>query len=292
MKELLITGATGQLGLKTIEFLLEQGIEPGKISALVRDPEKAQKLTDMGVNLVVGDYGNYESLVKAFQEVEKLLFVSGSDVVNRVAQHENVIKAAVEAKVNHVFYTSALTNTSIENSAIAFVSEAHVKTEEWLAASGLTYTLLKNNLYMDLVPQFIGGQVLETGTIYFPAGSGKTGFALRSEMAEAAAIVLTSEGHEGKSYGITNVEAYSYQDVAKCLTEISGKEITYVSPSVEEFTGVMKNAGLSDDMIGGVVSFALAQANDEFNVTGADLEQLLGRKPTSLKEYLTSIYQN
>lgn len=292
MKEILITGATGQLGLKTIEFLLGKGIEPGKISALVRDPNKAQKLTELGVNLIIGDYGDYESLVKAFQEVNKLLFVSSSDVPNRVSQHENVIKAAVEAKVNHVFYTSALTNSSIENSAIAFVSEAHVKTEEWLAASGLPYTLLKNNLYMELVPQFIGDQVLETGTIYFPAGTGKTGFALRTEMAEATANVLASEGHAGKSYEITNVEAYTYQDVANCLTEIAGKVITYISPSVEEFTGVLKNAGLSDEMIGGVVSFALAQANEEFNVTGADLEYLLGRKPTSLNEYLISIYQN
>lgn len=292
MSKILITGATGHLGKGTIEFLLKSGMAANEISALVRDAGKSADLKKRGLNINVGNYNDYPSLLKAFTGVEKLLFVSSSDVPNRIAQHQNVVQAAAEAGVKHIIYTSALNNTPIEKSAIAFVAEAHIKTEEWLAASGLPYTLMKNNLYLDLIPQFIGENVLETGKIFLPAGDGKTAFTLRSEMAEAAAIILTSEGHEGKSYNITNREAYTYQNVADALTEITGTKINYVSPSGEEFTAALKNVGLPEEMIGGFLAFALAQAQDEFNVTGFDLEQLLGRKPTTLHEYLTTVYGN
>ncbi|HWV74720.1 MAG TPA: SDR family oxidoreductase, partial [Pseudosphingobacterium sp.] len=243
-------------------------------------------------NLITGDYNDYASLVNAFKGVDKLLFVSSSDVPNRTSQHENVVKAAKEAAVNHIIYTSALLTVPVEKSPISFVAQAHEKTEKWLSESGLTYTLLKNNLYMDIIPQFIGDKVLETGTIYLPAGNGKTAFTLRSDMAEAAAKVLATEGHDGKEYNITNLEAYTYQDVADEISEITGKTISYVSPTPEEFTVVLKNAGVPDEMIGAFAAFALAQAQDEFNVTGNDLFEILGRKPATLKQYLKEIYGN
>jgi len=292
MSKILITGATGHLGKGTIEFLLKSGMAANEISALVRDAGKSAELKKRGLNIHVGNYNDYPSLLKAFTGVEKLLFVSSSDVPNRIAQHQNVVQAAVETGVKHIIYTSALNNTPIEKSVIAFIAEAHIKTEEWLAASGLPYTLMKNNLYLDVIPQFIGENVLETGKIFLPAGNGKTAFTLRSEMAEAAAIILASEGHEGKSYNITNREAYTYQNVADALTEITGTKINYVSPSGEEFTAALKNAGLPEEMIGAFLAIALAQAQDEFNVTSFDLEQLLGRKPTTLHEYLMTIYGN
>ncbi|MGG7468780.1 SDR family oxidoreductase [Chryseobacterium arthrosphaerae] len=290
MSKILITGATGHLGKETIKFLLNKGIPADQISALVRDENKATDLKEKGINLIVGDYENYASLVTAFKDIDKLFFVSSSDVPNRTPQHKNVVEAAKEASVKHVVYTSALSNVPIDKSIIAFVAEAHIKTEQWLEESGLSHTLLRNNLYMDLVPQFISDKVLETGSIFLPAGNGKTAFVTRAEMAEAAAVVLTTEGHVGKTYNITNLQAYTYQDVADNLTEITGKKISYVSPTAEEFTKALKNAGVPEEMIGGFTAFALAQAKDEFNVTGDDLVGLLGRKPTTLKDFLTIIY--
>lgn len=243
----------------------------------------------MGIKILVADYEDYNSLVKAFACVDQLLFISGSDVMNRNQQQQNVVKAAVEAKVKHVIYTSALNRLPIEQSAISFVSQAHVKTEQWLAESGLNYTILQNSLYADVIPQFIG-DVLNTQTIYLPAAQGKTAFVVRTDIAEAAAAVLTSDGHNGKTYKVTNTESYTYQNVADIISDITGKSITYISPTVEDFTATLENAGLPAETIGGFTAFALAQANDEFNVTGTDLEVLLNRKPTNLKEYLIDIY--
>jgi len=289
MSNILITGATGHLGKATINALLNKGVNAGKISALVRNEKKAQDLKEMGIKILVADYEDYNSLVKAFACVDQLLFISGSDVMNRNQQQQNVVKAAVEAKVKHVIYTSALNRLPIEQSAISFVSQAHVKTEQWLAESGLNYTILQNSLYADVIPQFIG-DVLNTQTIYLPAAQGKTAFVVRTDIAEAAAAVLTSYGHNGKTYKITNTESYTYQDVADIISDITGKSITYISPTVEDFTATLENAGLPAETIGGFTAFALAQANDEFNVTGTDLEVLLNRKPTNLKEYLINIY--
>lgn len=285
MSNILITGATGHLGKATISALLNKGVNAVKITALVRNEKKAQDLKEMGIKILVADYEDYNSLVKAFACVDQLLFISGSDVMNRNQQQQNVVKAAVEAKVKHVIYTSALNRLPIEQSAISFVSQAHVKTEQWLAESGLNYTILQNSLYADVIPQFIG-DVLNTQTIYLPAAQGKTAFVVRTDIAEAAAAVLTSDGHNGKTYKITNTESYTYQDVS----DITGKSITYISPTVEDFTATLENAGLPAETIGGFTAFALAQANDEFNVTGTDLEVLLNRKPTNLKEYLINIY--
>lgn len=289
MSNILITGATGHLGQATIHSLLDKGVKAENISALVRDENKAEALKEKGIRLIFGDYENYDSLVHAFAGVDQLFFISGSDVVNRTQQQENVVKAATEAKVKHVIYTSALTRLPLEQSAISFVSAAHVKTEEWLEESGLNYTILQNSLYADVVPQFIG-DVLNTGTIYLPAGEGKTAFVVRDNIAEAAANVLTTDGHEGKIYKITNTESNTYQDIADILSEITGKTIAYVSPSAEEFSKTLENAGLPAEAISGIAAFASAQANDEFSVTGSDLEKLLQRKPTTLKEYLTSVY--
>lgn len=290
MSKILITGATGHFGKGTIEFLLKKGVPADRISALVRDEDKATDLKELGVNIIIGDYNDYRSLVNAFKGIDKLLFVSSSDVANRAAQQENVVNAAKEAGVKHTVYTSGLLSVPIEKSAIRSVMDAHVKTEEWLAESGLTHTILRNSLYADVIPMFIGDKILETGTIYLPGGNGKTAYTLRSDMTEAAANILTTTGHEGKSYDITNLESYSYQDVADNISEITGKKISYVSPTREEFEQALKSASVPDEAIQGLSSFVIAQAKDEFNVVSNDLEKLLGRKPATLNQSIKELY--
>ena len=292
MSKILVTGATGHLGKATVDFLLQKGIAAGQISALARDESKAADLKTKGINVITGNYEDYASLVAAFKGVDKLLFVSANDVANRTVQQENVVKAAKEAGVKHVIYTSFERKNETETSPIAIVAEAQLKTEKWLKESGLTYTILKNNLYMDFIPVFIGDKVLETGVVYLPAGKGKAGFTLRNDMAEAAANILVTPGHEGKIYDITNVETYTYDDIASAIAGITGKAIKYVSPTVEEYISTLTGAGVPAEYSGMFAGFALAQAEGEFDFVGNDLEQLLGRKPTTLKDFLKTIYKS
>lgn len=287
---ILVTGATGQFGKSTINYLLERGISSSNIVALVRDEEKAVDLKNQGVALRTGDYDNYTSLVNAFNGVEKLLFVSGSDLFKRGTQHQNIVSAAKEAGVKHIIYTSFLGKDETESSPLWLVIESHLKTEAWLKESGLDYTILKNTLYMDFIPAFLGERVIETGMIYLPASNGMVGAVLRSEMAEATAKILTSSNHSGKTYGFTNPEAFSYQEIAEYLSEITGKTINYISPTADEYLFTLTELGVPADFIGLFSGFAVAQAKGELEMVGSDLEQLLGRKPTSVKTFLTQIY--
>lgn len=146
MSKILITGATGNFGKATIAYLLEKGINPNDISALVRDEEKATDLKQKGVDVIPGDYDDYISLAAAFKGVDKLLFISGSDMANRISQHENIVAAAKKAGVKHIIYTSAIPGNKSEKSAIDFVHHVHIQTERWLEESGVPYTFMRNAL--------------------------------------------------------------------------------------------------------------------------------------------------
>jgi NAD(P)H dehydrogenase (quinone) len=291
MEKILVTGASGHFGKTAIKNLINKSGDSKKIYAMIRDENKAEDLKKMGAEVLIANYNDYSSLILAFKDIDRILFISSSDLSDRDNQHKNVVNAAKETRVKHILYTSVLQNENIENSAIAFVNEVHIKTEKWLAESGLSYAIMRNSVYMDLIPFFIGDKVIETQSIYFPAGIGKAAFALRSDMAEAAANILLQNVFSEKIYPITNPQTYSYQDVSDAISQISGKEILYTSPSSEEYKKMLLEMGVSQEYIFFLSSFAEAQFQGEFDLASEELKNLLGRKPVSLKEYLQHLFK-
>lgn len=285
---ILVTGATGNLGKATVEFLLKK-IPAKEIAVLVRDANKASDLKALGVNVRVGDYHDKDSLVKAFQGVEKVLLISSSDLNDRLGQQKRVVDAAKEAGVKHILYTG-VSMQNFEQSALKPFMSDHYDTENHILDSGLTYTFLRDNLYGDVIPVFIGEHALETG-INFPAGNGRVPYSLRKEMAEAFANVLSTAGHENKTYDISNVESYSYQDVADALSAHSGKTVAYNDVSVADFSKALAEAGVPEGMIGFSIGFATATKDGDFDIPNTKLEQLLGRKPSSLNQFIADLYQ-
>lgn len=288
---ILVTGATGNYGKTTIDFLLKKGISPNSIAALVRDEAKAEDLKEKGISLKNGDYNNYESLLEAFKGVDKLLLISSSDVAHRGQQHENAVKAAIEAGVNHIIYTSFERKNDTETSPIAMLAKSHIDTENQIKASGMTYTMLRNNLYLDALPMFFGEQIATTG-IFLPAGDTKSAFASRNDMAEATANILTNSGHEDKEYSLSNTENISIQEIAQDLSEIIGTKINYVSPSQDIYIETLKGAGVPAEYMGMFAGFAEAIKQGEFSTDKTDLENLLGRKPTTAKAFFTEVYSS
>ena len=287
---ILITGATGNFGSATLNFLVEKGVQPNEIKALVRNEASATASLEKGIGIAIGSYDDYDSLTKAFTGVDQLLLVSGNDIENRLQQHLNVINAAKEVGVKHIVYTSFQRKNETPSSPLWMVAHSHLETEKALKESGLSYTILKNNLYMDFLPGFIGEHVLENKTIYVPAENGTISAVLRSEMAEAAATILSSKGHENKEYDFTNNEALSYSEIAKIISEISGKSITYISPSAAEYQTTLKGFGLPDEAVGVFTSFAVGQAEGELEKVSTDLEKILQRKPVSVRSFLEKTY--
>lgn len=286
---ILITGATGHFGTAVIDFLLKKGVSPAAISGLVRNPDKAGGLKEKGIHIKTGDYNDYVSLVNAFKNVDQLLLVSGNDIANRAEQQASAVKAAKEAGVKHILYTSFERKNETESSPIVLVAQSHLATEKNIIASGIPYTILRNNLYMDYVPKFIGEKVLETG-VYWPTGNGKLASVTREDMAEAAANVLTGSGHQNKDYHISSPESFSLQDVATLLSTITGKTVPFINPSAAEYKETLKRANVPAEYIEVFAGFAEATKQGELDATSTDLETLLGRKPVTIKEYLQAVY--
>jgi NAD(P)H dehydrogenase (quinone) len=287
--KILVTGATGNFGKTTIDFLLEKGIVATNISALVRDEAKASELKAKGITIKVGDYDNYDSLLAAFKDVDKLLLVSGTDLQNRSKQQLNLVKAAREAGVKHILYTSFERKNETETSPIAFLAQSHIDTDNAIKASGMTYSIFRNNLYLEVLPMFFGEQVLETG-IFFPAGDTAAAFVSRNDLAEAVANVLVSENNESKEYAMNNVINYSIKDNADILSKITNTTVNYTSPSLEVYSDVLTKAGVPGEYVGMFVGFAAAIEQGEFYADSTDLENLLGRKPVSLEDFLKQVY--
>ncbi|MBL0911524.1 MAG: SDR family oxidoreductase [Bacteroidia bacterium] len=284
---ILVTAAGSHFGKSSIDFLLKE-LPASDIAAMVRDPEKAADIAAKGVEVRKGDYFDPESLEKAFAGVDTLLFISSGDIQQRSEQHKNVVDAAVKAGVKHIVYTSTQ-RKSESGSPIQAVADSHLDTEKALKASGIPYTIMRNTLYMDMLPGFLGQQVLEQG-VFLPAGDGQVSFAAREDMAEAAARLVLSAGTENRDIVIASDETRSFADVARILSEISGKTVPYHNPDVETYLGTMQAAGVPALYAGLFASFAQAAAIGEFAEPSAGLKELLGREPLRLEEYLHTVY--
>lgn len=284
---ILVTGATGHLGSAIIDFI-KQADSKANVAALARNKDKVNK---PGVEVREGDYDDYPSLVNAFQGVEKLFLVSSSDVQNRSKQQENAINAAKEAGVKHIFYTSIPFKTLEGLAPLAPVADSHLETERLIKASGLAYTILRNNLYLDIVPLFVGENVLESKQIFFPAGNEKVSFISRKDLAEISAkVLLNSNQHLNQTYDLNGSKAYSFDDIAQTLSDITGEEIRYTKPSLEEYQAGLSAAGVPADGIFFFSMFAQAIANGEFNLPSGFAEKILARPTESITTFLKSVY--
>jgi len=286
---ILITEATRNFGRALIDFLLNNGVPLSRIAALVKNKKNGMDLLSKGITLRIGDYDDYSSLVEAFYRVDQLLLISGSDLQNRAKQHFNAVNAAKEAGVKHIFYTSVERRNENGSSPVDFLSQSHIYTEKIIKESGISYTIFRNNLFMDMLPVFLGEEVVETG-VYFPAEEGKTAYTLGADVAETVANVLAGDGHENKEYYISNAENISFRDIADMLRELSGEAVMYNSPDTETYINTMVTAGVSKEDAIFFAHIGEAIKQGEFYSTRSDLESLLGRRPASLKAYLKQTF--
>ncbi len=287
MNKILVTGATGHLGGAVIETLLTK-ISSSQISIITRNEEKRLEFQSKGFNAFLGNYDNVAALEKAMAGVDTVLLISSGDQGNRMQEHRNVIDTAKKAGVKHIAYTSRCLNN--RNTLTNKLMVEHFETEDYILSGGLKYTFFRNILYMDAIPQFIGGiAALEKG-IFLPAGNGNVSFALRSEMGEAMAKVLLNNECENKIYNFTGDKSYSFYDIATALKELSGKEVKYTNVETSEFKEMMKQRNLPEPVIQKIVDFITdIKHNQEADIYN-DLENQLGRKPTGLKDGLKVVF--
>lgn len=280
---LLVTGASGHLGRRVVELLLEA--QAGNIIATTRTPEKLAEFSQRGVTVRHADFDDPASLAEAFKGADRLLLIS-TDAVGvpgkRLNQHCNAIKAAEEAGVKHIVYTS-LINPGPDSPVL--LAPDHHGTETALEESKLGWTVLRENIYTEVL---LGGliQAVQLGGLYNAAANGKAAYITREDCARAAAAALTSSFEGRRTLDITGPEALSQTELAALASQISGKEIPYVPLELEALIQNMVNAGLPRPVAEIYASFDTAIAQGKFSAVTNAVEELTGRKPISISEFL------
>jgi NAD(P)H dehydrogenase (quinone) len=283
MTRIAVTGASGKLGAATVEFLLESGVPPRDLTAVVRDSNKASALSKRGIQVRRADYNDATSLENAFRGIERLAFISTSALGDeRMRQHRNVVNGARTAGVGHIFYTSVIKPAAEAKFA---ASPGHYHTEALIQDSGIPHTFFRNNLYMDLVPLMFGS-AQATGKLAHNGGAGRIGFVARQDIAEALATSLSLEGQAGRTYAITAPTPYSLADVAAALAKTSMKPIFYEPLTSEDFRKLLQSIPLPPAAVDLSVALGEAIRAGEFDAGSNDVEQLMGRAPLTLDAFL------
>jgi NAD(P)H dehydrogenase (quinone) len=268
-----ITGATGQLGRLVVEKL-KQRVNPDSLVALVRDPEKA---ADLGIEARVFDYTRPETLASALEGIDHLLLISGNEVGQREAQHRNVIEAAQRAGVKWIVYTSLL---RADSSSLSLAPE-HAATERLLEKTGIPYTILRNGWYTENYTGSLVGSV-QAGALAGSAGEGKVSSAAREDYAEAAAVVLSGEGHEGKVYELAGDEAYTLKELAAEVSKQVGKEVPYNNLTEAEYAQLLVSLGVPEGFAEAIAQWDTGASKNDLFDDSKVLSKLIGRPTTPL----------
>ncbi|WP_200954386.1 MULTISPECIES: SDR family oxidoreductase [unclassified Nocardioides] len=272
---LAVTGSTGALGQLVARALSEQGVEQ---RLLVRDLSRAPALA--GAFPVLFAYDDHDLARSALAGVDTLFMVSGAEAVDRLAQHRAFVDAAVDAGVQHIVYTSFF---GAAPDCTFTLGRDHWATEEHIRASGLAFTFLRDNFYLELMRDLVG----EDGVLRGPAGEGRVSAVSRADIARSAvAALLSPADHAGSTYDLTGPEALTFTEIAAILSAHSDTPVTFHDETLEEAYASRLKWPAEQWEYDAWVSTYTAVARGELAAVSDDVRLLTGRDPVSLETLL------
>ena len=277
-----ITAASGHLGQALAAAFATKGLT-GSVKLAARSPSKLAAQKAEGFTVVAADYDDPASLKAAFAGEDIAVIISGVGPNEaRIAQHRNAIAAAREAGIRRIVYTSATNPVAASRFGWA---KAHEATEAELKASGIAWTILRDNsYYSNNDPLFANAK--ESGVLPFTGIDAKVAYVSHQDVADSIVGAVTGAGHENKTYEIAGFEAYSAVELATILSELTGKEITALDVPVAAFEQQFRAMGLPEVVVAGLGGFYAALGAGEYAATSKDVERLAGRPSTSARAYL------
>ncbi len=275
---ILITGAAGKTGLATARQLAAADVP---FSALIRNPEKAGPLEELGADVVCGDIGDEEFLAKALAGITQtfLIMPNGEEQLRLEKQFTD---AAAQAGVQHLAYLSSIESVP-EN--LNPITQMHVAAEEHIRKSGMAWTMIRPSFFMQIF-EGSAARIREQNQIVMPAGRGTIATTDLRDVAEVMLHVFTEPGHENKSYDLTGPELLTFAEVAQCFSEVLGRKIEYVDQPMEEFEARLRSVGLPEWRVNAVCKEFVAIAAGSIDHTTDTVKKLLGRPPRSLAEFV------
>jgi NAD(P)H dehydrogenase (quinone) len=278
---LLVTGASGHLGRRVVELLLDGKV--GRVIAGTRDPAKVADLAAKGAEVRVIDFDKPETLAEGLKGVDRLLLVSTDSLLTRTEQQVRLVEAAAKAGVKHVVYTSA---PAPRPSAKSVVADSHYWTEQALAASTLPgWTVLRNNIYAEII--LIGlANALKSGQLYTATGKAGRNYVTREDCAAVAAAALASDFGGKRVLDVTGPAPVTQDEIAALASAIAGKTVTHVPLPPDALRQGMIGAGLPDFYADALVAFDVNAAEGYHAIATPTVKDLAGREPTSVKIFL------
>jgi len=272
---LAVTGSTGWLGGLVARDLSARGVRQ---RLLVRDLARAPRLA--GSVAARCSYGDGEAARAALEGVETLFMVSAAESADRLEEHRAFVDAAAAAGVRHVVYVSFF---GAAPDATFTLARDHAATEEHLRASGMVWTFLRDNLYLEFVDQMVG----QDGVIRGPADGGRAAVVSHEDVARVAtAVLLEPAAHAGATYDLTGPEALTFAEMAQVVSEVTGRDVRFHDESLEEAYASRAVHGAPDWQVDAWVSTYTAVARGERQGVSGDVERLTGRRSVSLREHL------
>ncbi|WP_293883271.1 NAD(P)H-binding protein [Sphingomonas sp.] len=282
---LVVTGASGKLGRRIVEQLLEV-VPANRVGVSVRNPDGASGLAQRGVRVRYGDFAKADSLVSSFEGASQVLIVSSNAAAvggDPIAQHRNAIDAARAAGAWRIIYTSHMGASS---SSAFPPMHTHAATEVMLRDSGTAWTALRNGFYASTIEMMIG-DAASSGVLAAPQ-DGKVAWTAHADLAAAAAAILVDEGRfDGPTPPLTAAEAQDLSDVAAILVELYAKPVERRVVTDEEQAAMMADRGAPPAAVEMTLGMYRAARNGEFAPTDPALSALLRRKPLSVRDVLT-----
>ncbi|WP_229051385.1 SDR family oxidoreductase [Aeromicrobium sp. Leaf350] len=270
-----VTGSTGSVGGAVARLLADAGVRQ---RLLVRSPQRAPDLD--GAEVRPADYGDRSASAVAMAGVDVLFMVSAPESTHRLDLHRSFIDAAAAAGVRHVVYTSF---HAAGPEAVFTLARDHGVTEEYLRASGLGWTFLRDAFYLDLMPHFVG----DDGVIRGPAGDGRAALVAREDVARSAVAVLRNpDSHLGRTYDLTGREALTMSEVAGAIAAARGTDVRFHDETIEEAYASRAGYGAPQWQLDAWVSTYTSIARGEQSEISGDVLALTGREPLTLTELL------
>ncbi|HJX78826.1 SDR family oxidoreductase [Glutamicibacter sp.] len=272
-----VTGVTGVLGGYIANELAAHGVAQ---RLLARRTAKAPQLPKSTVHPF--SYSDQTATIEALTGVRTLLMVSASESADRLDQHRSFIDAAAKAGVRHIVYTSF---AGAAPDAIFTLARDHFETEEYIKASGMAWTMLRDSFYIDFMEAMVG----EDDVIRGPGGEGRVAIISRADIARTASAVLRDPAaHAGQIYDLTGPEALSFAEIAAAIGEVRGREVTYYNESVHEAYVSRASYGAPAWQVDAWVSTYTTVASNAMATISDAVETITGTAPQSLETYLTS----
>ncbi|SFA78034.1 MULTISPECIES: SDR family oxidoreductase [unclassified Bacillus (in: firmicutes)] len=274
---ILVIGATGNIGKELTKLLTDKGY---KVRVTIRPTSQTEELKALGVELIHADLLVPSSLKEAMKGIEKVFFATPF-VPNMVELSSHIIQAAKEAGVKHLVKISG---AGAELEAIT-MAKWHRTIEKEIEQSGIAYTFLRPNSFMQNIVNFSSHTIRDHGAFYAPIGDGEIAMVDARDVANVANHVLTEEGHENKAYYLSGPEAISYHEIANILSDVTGKSIKYVDVPAESARQSMLDAGMPAETVDALVELYHINKIGYTAEVSNTVEEIIGQKATSFETF-------